>query len=330
MKFGGIPVEFVPPGMTAEEARRRRKRQFGPNKNDMLMGIGSIVLLLLLCGGSGWYYVGRGRADEAAPAETVVTRLEPAQLTATAGPPSLKNSPPLSPTLTISGTPLPPPLVLSSVAMSPLATPSPLTFPLLGQITATITPTNTAPPVHVAVVDPRPTSTPSPTPAPTVSPYNYEVIGHEVQPSDLYSYVSGWIVEEDGATPRPARARLKFATGEMLFPRPNNRDIANGRYEFMVTPGRYWLSVGDGSPEIQIDVSGDPARYEISFRDLSGSPLSAPARSVPWDEPDHRPARPRPPPAVVVPTIEYRYHIFMPVLLNRPYTDQVFLPLIIN
>lgn len=307
--------------MTAEEARRRRKRQIGVGRQEKLMGIGSIVLLLLLCAGSGWYYVGRGRADDAVPAETVVSRLEPAQLTATAGPPSPSTIISSNPT----STSLPSPIAaLSSVNRSPVATP-PFSLPLLGQITATLTPTNTAPPVHVAVVDPRPTSTPSPTPAPTASPYSYEVIGNEIQSSDRYSYVSGWIVEEDGVTPRPALARLKFATGEMLFPRPNNRDIANGRYEFMVTPGRYWLSVGDGSPEIQIDVDDAPARYEVSFRDLSGSVLSSPARSTPWNEP--RPARPRPPPAVVIPTIEYEYRLFMPVMINDPYRAMVFFPL---
>lgn len=318
MNFGKIPVEFVPPGMTAEEARRRRKRQMGPSQKDIFMAIGSVVLLLLLCGGSGWYYVGRGRAEEAATAEIANIEPSPQAAPGTVGPLSPSPAPPQSES---PSTPLPPPVpVVLSVAVSPLATPSP--FPLLGYIT----PTNTAPPiVEIAAVNPIPTDAPAPSPTPTASPYpydyDYEVIGNEVQPSDLYAYVSGWIVEQDGSTPRPARVRLRFATGEMLYPRPNNRDMANGRYEFMVSPGRYWLEVDDqSSPVIQIDVGDAPARYEVSFRSLHAEPLAAPARSSPWDEPDHAASAPARP-AVITPAINYHHHLFLPAIIR--YDDEI-------
>lgn len=325
MNFGKIPVEFVPPGMTAEEARRRRKRQMGPGRQDLITGLGSIVLLLLLCAGAGWYYVGRGQAEEVTQTSTPApVALEPAQITATAAAGLPTHSPALIPQNP--PTPLPSPVaVLASVIQSPLPTP----FPLLASIITT--PTNTPLPAKVAAIEAAPANTPTPAPPPTATPwpYDYQIIGREVRASDLYSYVSGWIVEQDGTTPRPARVRLRFATGEMLYPRPNNRDVANGHYEFLAGPGRYWLEVDDGqSPVVQIDIA-DGERHEISFQSTRARPLTTPARSSPWYEPglDRTTKSPQVAPAVVAPA-EMKYKLFLPLMINKRYGYIAYFPIV--
>jgi len=287
----------------------------GPSRQELLTALGAFALLLLLCGGSAWYYVGRGQAEEAAPVETQIAKLEPAQLTQTA-----VGSLPTA-TVTSTRTPLPPPspipspspvpsLVLPSV--SPVATPR-----LLGRVTSRT----------LVIATPAATATVTATATLTPPPHDYVVIGHEVQDSPLYSYVSGWIVETDGVTPRPVRVRLRFPSGEMTYPRPNNRDVADGHYEFMASPGHYWLEVvGDGSsPAVPVIIGDQPARHEISFKLATDRPAISPARSSPWDDPDpQRPvgaaSKPAPEP---VTTIDINYHIFIPSV-GRPGTTIYF------
>src|SRR3972149_4036593 len=104
MFFGRVPVEFVPPGMTPEEARRQRKRQMGVSKKDVMTLIGLLLGFGALISCSVWWFFGRNT-------ETTASTLEPSQLTATA----VALAPPRAPT---------PTPILTQTSIIP--TPSPL------------------------------------------------------------------------------------------------------------------------------------------------------------------------------------------------------------
>jgi hypothetical protein len=183
-----------------------------------------------------------------------------------------------------------------------------------------------------------PTATLTPTITITITatpwPYDYAIVGYQVEPETdkLYSYVSGWVVEQDGSTPRPAAVTLRYPGGVMRWPRPRAMDIANGRYEFLVSPGRYWLQVDDpGAPTIQIDVVSDNERHEISFQLRLSRPLPGPAISNPWRENATPPALATP--ATATPTItpgNYGHKIYFPGVMNVPGREQLYLPVVIR
>jgi len=328
--FGGIAVEFVPEGMTPEEARKQRtqKQNFGTDRREMAKAIGSVFVFLLLCVFAFWYYVPRGQAEEA-PVVPVV-----AESTALPGPvrkeaKPVRLAPDRRPLEVVSPIPQQTRMPrMATIFLSPLTTPTAAAVSVLAldpTATATATPA-------------LPTATATLTPTATPDPFDYVVFGNEYQYSDMYTYISGWIVESDGVTPRPAKVRLRFNGGEMLYPRPNNRDVANGHYEFMATPGRYWLEiVGDGpSQVVEIDIGDSPVRREISFRFNKSRPIT-PARSVPWDEPKNRRSisiqqQPTPtatPTATATATpINYRFRVYMPMVAKNHPKNMIYLPLI--
>lgn len=347
MFFGRVPVEFVPPGMTPEEARRQRKRQMGVSKKDVMTLIGLLLGFGALISCSVWWFFGRDT-------ETTASTLEPSQLTATAvalAPQTPTLTPTQTSTLTPTPSPLPPTPTTTATATislpesrisSPLASPKKLLLASKqGPVVTPLTPVFN-----------------SPLPTPTATrEFDYEVIGHEITPEGLYSYVSGWIVEMDGQTPRPVGVRLHYPTGEMRYPRPNNTDIANGHYEFLASPGEYWLSVDDqGAPQIPVTIGNEPARHEISFR-LVITRSVAVARSNPWSGPSASSSTAKTAPTatatktanklarriflpLVVRQGDYRY--YLPVVVkNHPqlpnfegsgptYSNRVFLPLLIG
>jgi hypothetical protein len=183
-----------------------------------------------------------------------------------------------------------------------------------------------------------PTTTLTPTLTPTPWPYDYSILTHQVEPetAKLYSYISGWVVEQDGETPRPAAVTLRYPGGVMRWPRPRAMDVANGRYEFLVSPGRYWLQVDDpGAPVIQIDVVSDNERHEVSFQLLVSRPMASPAISNPWRENAEIPVSARPATPTATPTItptpgNYGHKIYLPGIFNQPGQAQLYLPVVIR
>lgn len=272
------PVEFVPPGVTPEDARRQRKaRRIGPDKRDVIILIVLVLLAIAFVGGIVWFFFFRGKAthaQEKAPVAAVSTATAAKLVTNRAGAPragvtksdmfmirwrdgnlSEHYNRIVPPTPTPTPTPTATPE--SSLFSSPVDTP--------------------------AVVVSVPTGTPMPTATPE---FDYMQISDDVTPSDeLYSYVSGWIVERDGHTPRPVAVELIMPDGTtMRYPRPNNTDVANGHYEFLVSPGAYTLRVLDGRfQDVYFAVSDTPQRYEISFKYLGTRSIVA-ARSEPWSK----------------------------------------------
>lgn len=279
MSFGKFPFKWADETQTVDDtmaARKANKRMGPPIKEFLVPG-----LLLFGFVAVAWlYFAGRSKPE----AETVA-RLEPSQLTATAlalapvatptampslliPSPTASPTPWLKPTPLVTKTPLfarvvtatlSSPVVASSLASSPLPTPTP-------------------PAVVEAVVY-------SPIlPTPTTSLYDYLILNHDVGPETekLYSYVSGWIVEPDGSTPRPVGVKLCHPSACMHYPRPNNRDVANGYYEFLVSPGLYWLEVSDTkSPVVQLEI-GTQERHEVSFQLTTARPLAQAVVSDPW------------------------------------------------
>ena len=121
------------------------------------------------------------------------------------------------------------------------------------------------------------------TPTPSYST-NYVILAQDIFPAEekLYSYVSGWITEQDGLTPRPVAITLAFNTGAMHYPRPHNSDVASGYYEFLVSPGAYVLKLDDlAVPVLISDIS--PSRHEISLRYTKADTVTIAARSNPWN-----------------------------------------------
>ena len=158
---------------------------------------------------------------------------------------------------------------------------------MLQQPLSPILPTDTPRPPHPEERTPTviPTETPTQTPTPLPP---YEIIYNAVHPegnTGASYHISGWIVEADGTTPRPVAMELCYSDGCLYWPRPGQADIATGYYEFLVSPGFWWLRVMDTDGiSIPVEVAPDgPARYEISIQH-NGVRGIVPARSNPWDE----------------------------------------------
>jgi hypothetical protein len=141
----------------------------------------------------------------------------------------------------------------------------------------------------------------------------------------------------------------------MRYPRPNNTDIANGHYEFLASPGEYWLSIDDpGAPKIPVTIGNEPTRHEISFRFVITRSVAV-ARSNPWSAPSASSSlstAKTAPTATKTPTKYVRriflplvvrqrdYRLYLPVVVkNHPqlpnfeapvYPNRVFLPLLIG
>ena len=276
--FGNMPVEFVPEGMTAEEARRNRKRQrvtFG----QLAQAMGALLALVIIFGAPLWWFFGRPDESQAQGTETTQAALKPTR-------PAVSQFADGTPTGIATGLPQPTP-----ITPTPTATAGRIIItPTLTAASAAVTPNHVetlfnSPVVVVVTATPTSSPTPSPSPSPTPAPgKRYEVIYQAEKPEELYSYISGWVVEQDGVTPRPVALTLRHATGAMYWPRPGNRDIATGYYEFMVSPGEYWLDIRDSDLGPVNIVVGDTraTRYETSFRYTRADRLVTAAVSQPW------------------------------------------------
>jgi len=266
--FNRIAVEFVPEGMTAEEARSSRNRD---NKlssgRDMVIGLGSLVLLVgMVVAPYLWWSNGRTASADAPPPPPEVAQV------------ALPSPIPITPTPTASPTPAP--------TETPTATPmvEKSAKSLLQQPLSPIEPTVTPRPPHPEERTPTPTNTATPTNTPLPP---YEVIYNAVHPegnTGASYHVSGWIVEADGVTPRPVAMELCYSDGCLYWPRPGAADTATGYYEFLVSPGFWWLRVMDtDGVSVPVEVAPDgPARYEVSIR-YNGDRNISVARSDPWD-----------------------------------------------
>jgi hypothetical protein len=286
------------------------------------------ILVIGFCavaGVVGWAYL---KPDDAEQVQA--SALEPSQLTQTAVAAVLTS------TATATASPRPP----LSTANPGIPTATPTQLPTSTQThTPTPEPVSTSPvatPAQIfnSPILPTATLTPTITITATPWPYDYAIVGYQVEPETekLYSYVSGWVVEQDGSTPRPAAVTLRYPGGVMRWPRPRAMDVANGRYEFLVSPGRYWLQVDDpGAPVIQIDVVSDNERHEISFRLRLSRPLPGPAISNPWRENAEIPVSARPATPTATPTPgNYGHKIYFPGLMKNAGRHQLYLPVVIR
>ena len=263
-RFNDVPVEFVEPGVDPAMARRqfgyrqswgKKPRSSGLNFEAIVAIVSAIILMF----GGGWWFFLRDqpvKAAESIPTATLMvyatqTATETAVRTPYIRVPAFTPTPTITPTPTVTETAQ----VLSPVFESPVS-----------------------PPVQQVVV----VVTATPTATATRAPHAYETIANDSQPEPMYSFISGWIVEADGSTPRPVGIEVRYPTGSMTYPRPNNTDIANGHFEFMVSPGEYDVQVLDyDAPSVHISVT-ENTRYEISFRHTRPGDNIAPVRSNPW------------------------------------------------
>lgn len=265
--FNRIAVEFVPEGMTAEEARASRSKRPRQSNGSALLAVGALLALVAMVAVPVLWW-----SNNNAPEAKAETGREPKH-TAT--------------------------LIAYEPQTTPTETQTPTASP-----TATITPTHTREKMGKMLVQdfnspistPRPdhpdapTATPAPTetPSPTSTPLPpYENIYHVVWPENNAGasyHVSGWVVEADSITPRPVAMELCYEDGCLQWPRPGANDVATGYYEFLVSPGYWTLKIKDQdglSMGFQVYPDG-PARYELTFRFNGKRPISA-AMSNPWD-----------------------------------------------
>lgn len=303
--FNRIAVEFVPEGMTAEEARQQRARERGNRRmsnRDVLVGMGAIIGLVAIVAVP-WLWFSSGSK---AKAETGTELKYTPTAVAVVGTPTQLPTQTASPTPTTHHEKMGKQLLLDF--NSPIQTPEP----------------SAVAPVDVTPV-PLPTQTPTATPTP-LPPYQvlYTAVWTENNPGASY-HVSGWVVESDGKTPRPVAMELCHQDGCMQYPRPGQNDIATGFYEFVASPGYYELKVKDTdglSLPFMIYGEDGPARYEISFKFNRERPVS-PARSNPWDSnyPTPTPDMWLPPDPTATPIIatatpdpDKPYRVFLPVI----------------
>lgn len=323
----GIPVEFVPEGVSAEDARRAaRNRKAG--KAQIVSGLLALLALIGMFGGAGWWGYSTFLAEDQPPKKQQAKSIpvEPVQkptketvrvsvssvITYTATPnPNFQRSAKriisLSPLPIPTGIPtesqidLPFGLNLTSAQIEQI--PQALEFIRSTQLTRTMVLTqaldlvlSTTVTDVIALVDainsPVDISLPPPTLTQTITitktpvytlPYRVYANTHG---SGLYSYISGWIVENDGITPRPILVILKFPTGQMTYPRPNHNDVATGYYEFLVSPGDYVLQIQGFTYPVK--VSDTPTRYEISFEYTRSDRVENAAKSQPWNNPQSK------------------------------------------
>lgn len=317
MSIFGKSVEFVPPGVTAEEARVQRAKQLADRwkrAQNPLVGIGAIIALVAMVAIPAWLFWSNGHkanatttideTGETAPEFATVIAYPPETATATA-------SATATPTETTSPTP----------TMTPTETP-------------TEKPEKQGKPLALMefnspIATPKPTDTPAPTNTPAPP---YQVLYTATWPENNEGasfHVSGWVVEADGKTPRPVAMEICYhKEGCMQYPRPGGTDVATGYYEFLVQPGYWELRVKDTDGltlPFMVYPDDGPARYEISFK-FNGDRRVAPARSNPWntDYPTPTPEDWLPPdptctPTPVgtpTPTPERPYHMYLPVVVR--------------
>jgi len=309
---GDVPVVFVAPGVDPATARRQYgdrqywgKKRGGGLNGEFIIAIVSLVVLML---GGVWYWRKPVQADDKPRRGRVAMSI-------TKTPTSTASTAPT--TIFVSATRTPhirPPWFTPThtPTVTPTPTPSPsMTPPLAG---TTLNSPMQPPVVVVVTATPTPTSTPA--------PYTYEVIANYTQPESLYSFISGWIVEPDGKTPRPVAVDLIFATGKMTFPRPNNVDVATGYFEFMVSPGDYLLRVRErGAPNVPVHIGLTPVRHEISFRRTGPGPIITPVHSSPWAYGTPAPTPTPAPTSTPTPTstatlTPQMFNLFLPVVMQ--------------
>ena len=125
---------------------------------------------------------------------------------------------------------------------------------------------------------PEETTTPTPTATPST---NYIIISHDYGPiDDKYPYISGWILESDGETARPAKIDLCHPSACMAYPRPTNTDIASGYYKFLVEPGHFTLKIDNLAYNIHVIST---TNQFINLKYTSPEKLETAARSNPWN-----------------------------------------------
>ena len=228
----------------------------------------AVTAFVALVAFGGWWWFS-GKSDTVLGRNTVSAAPAP-----TATPAPMFTVTP-NPTQTATNLPAPAPITLEKTKLRVAGVP----------FTPTATATKTATATRIPPT-PTPTKTPTITPTPTPAT-DYTIIANETisEPDRVYPVISGWIVEKDGVTPRPAAVELRYPGGSMRYPRPNNVDVANGHYEFLVSPGVYDLVLLDGDrPAVQIVVSeNQQTRYEVSFQHNRTRRITA-ALSNPWNE----------------------------------------------
>lgn len=318
MSIFGKAVEFVPPGVTAEEARIQRARAMADRwkrtQQNPLVGIGAIIALVALVAVPAWLIWGNGHKASAAIDETGESA--PNYPTAIAYPPETATA-----TVTATPTETASPTPTITPTATPTEKPEKLGEPLaLMEFNSPIaTPRSEHPDV--------PTPTVTPTPAPP-----YQVLYTATWPENNEGasfHVSGWVVEADGKTPRPVAMEICYhKEGCMQYPRPGGTDVATGYYEFLVQPGYWELRVKDTDGltlPFMVYPDDGPARYEISFK-FNGDRRVAPARSNPWNadyptptpedwlppDPTYTPT----PEGTPTPTPERPYHVYLPVVVR--------------
>ncbi len=231
--FNKVAVEFVPEGMTAEEARQQRAKDRANRRmsnRDAIIGVGAIIGLVAMVA-IPWLMFSNGSKARAETGNAP-------KYTATAvayQPPAETPTPTASPTPAQSLTPTHEKLGkqllqdFNSPVQPPRPEPTAEELPVVIQPTAAPTPTAPA----------TATSTPKP-------PYEvlYTAVWPEANAGASY-HVSGWVVESDGKTPRPVAMELCYQDGCLEWPRPGAADVATGFYEFLVSPGYWTLKVKD-------------------------------------------------------------------------------------
>jgi len=289
--MGRIAVEWVPEGMTADEARRNRASQRELMRTNWLGLIGAIIGLLAIIGiivaVVWWFFF---RVDEPARADELTTEYDvpaemqqdlpaiaPVVITATHTPSPEHIQPPTqtataTPKNTVVALPTNTPAVLTPAFVSPVVTPA----------IVVITPTQAITPVVITVATDTVTTTISITPTATPLPL-WQVIyqqRHAEPNAGAGTHVSGWVVNADGSA-RAEEVQLCHQNGCMRWPRPGMTDVANGYYEFLASPGHYTLRVGSLDHYLVIDADS-AARYEISVQYNGDEPAPARVTSANW------------------------------------------------
>jgi len=339
-----IAVEFVPEGVTAEEARRAREQQRKTlSKRDVVMVLLAVTALVAMIAAPAWWFWPRQTTATEPPVVAAAPVILPTHTPIPAPTPTLTptlaiptSTPPLLPTMAVVTVTTVSRSKLSSLDISLFSSPIVRMTPTVVTVTAAVTP------AVVITTHPQAITVPLSPPTPT---YRVLLNASHVESNPGASYhISGWIVERDGHTPRPVQMALDFPTGSMAWPRPGMTDVANGYYEFLVEPGNYTLRIVDDEPfalPVVISPTG-PLRQEISIQYNGERPIEA-AYSQPWNS--SRAAHPTSIASspVVQPTATpvRQYAVYLPIVLRQAQTrtahpiitagtHKIFLPLVSN
>lgn len=314
----GSPVEFVPDGMTAEEARRARKTRRGPSGGDWVKLLVAVLCLVALIAAPVGYFAYKKNGEKLPVSTAVAVESSKKEHLPTA---TATHTPTLVQTVTATAT-----------SLSPFtATVQPIKAVFVSPIKLQTEQTQLK---SVSTVTPTPTT--SPTPTATATP-GYEVIYQNTTPQESGSiHISGWIVEADGVTPRPVAVQLDYPTGSLQYPRPGAADVATGYYEFLVSPGDWVLRVKDNNGiavPVHIPETTHPARYEISLK-YTGVNASRVARSTPWDNQYPTPGASSVASSSDEPDeTDQTYQVFLPVVVSGKttvLTNTIYLPIVQN